>query len=161
MGVAASTILFPATLSCAGAPPRAVARYAGGSSVCAGPGDDGSGRIPLGEQSAFPGVLGHAGADAGLGLSERLVLSGLELELLLPEHVSARASTPARLRIRNLKRLTPSFSIELAGRRDPLTAMPSILTGPVYFPLIPGGGVIEAAIPVTFHDAGGIAKTCS
>src|SRR5271165_2852036 len=69
------------------------------------------------------------------GFLSRLVLSGLELELLLPEHVSARVPTPARIRIRNLKRLTPSFSIELAGRRDPVTAMPSILKGPVYFPL--------------------------
>ncbi|MGD1069050.1 MAG: DUF58 domain-containing protein [Bryobacteraceae bacterium] len=88
------------------------------------------------------------------GFLSRLVLSGLELELLLPEHVCARVPSPARLRMRNLKRLTPSFSIELAGRRDPLTALPSILTGPVYFPLIPGGAVIEAAVPVTFPRRG-------
>jgi uncharacterized protein (DUF58 family) len=88
------------------------------------------------------------------GFLSRLVLSGLELELLLPEHVSARVPTPARVRLRNLKHLTPSFSIELAGRRDPVTATPSILTGPLYFPLIPGRAVIEAAIHVYFPRRG-------
>src|SRR5580700_9866455 len=78
------------------------------------------------------------------GFLSRLVLSGLELELLLPEHVSARAPTPARVRIRNIKRLTPSFSIELAGRRDAVSHTPSILNTPLYFPIIPGQGVIEA-----------------
>src|SRR5580698_10919402 len=62
------------------------------------------------------------------GFISRLVLSGLELELLLPENVSARMPTAARVRIRNLKRLTPSFSIELSGA--------PILKEPVYFALI-------------------------
>lgn len=84
------------------------------------------------------------------GFLSRLVLAGLELELLLPEHVSARALSPARVRIRNLKHLTPSFSIELSGRRDAVTNTPSILTEPVYFPLIPGRATIEASIHVTF-----------
>jgi uncharacterized protein (DUF58 family) len=84
------------------------------------------------------------------GFLSRLVLSGLEIELLLPEHVCARTPVEARVRIRNLKRLTPSFSIELSGSRDTLTNAPSILTAPVYFPLIPGRAVIEAAIDVTF-----------
>src|SRR6202451_4867051 len=48
------------------------------------------------------------------GFISRLMLAGLEIELLLPEHVSARVPVPVRVRIRNLKRLTPSFSIELA-----------------------------------------------
>src|SRR5580700_3387742 len=72
------------------------------------------------------------------GFISRLVLAGLELELLLPEHVSARMPTSARIRIRNLKRLTPSFSIELSGT--------AILKDPVYFPLIPGRATVEAAI---------------
>jgi uncharacterized protein (DUF58 family) len=84
------------------------------------------------------------------GFLSRLVLAGLELELLLPEHVSACAPTSALVRIRNLKRLTPSFSIELAGRNHPLSNAPSILSTPVYFPLIPGRSFIEAAVQVTF-----------
>jgi uncharacterized protein (DUF58 family) len=88
------------------------------------------------------------------GFLSRLVLSGLELELLLPEHVSARAPTPARVRIRNLKRLTPSFSIELSGRRTALSGTPPILTTPLYLPLIPGRATIEAPVDVTFPHRG-------
>src|SRR6202042_1361997 len=72
------------------------------------------------------------------GFLSRLVLSGLELELLLPEHVSARVATPARIRLRNVKRLTSSFSIELAGIPASNNGTPSILTTPIYFPVIPG-----------------------
>ena len=79
------------------------------------------------------------------GFLSRLALSGLELELFLPEHVSARTPTPARVRIRNLKRLTPSFSIELSA---------PILGAPIYFPLIPGRAVLEAPIQVTFPSRG-------
>jgi uncharacterized protein (DUF58 family) len=88
------------------------------------------------------------------GFLSRLVLSGLELELLLPEHVSARAPTPARIRIRNIKRLTPSFSIELAGRHDVLNDTRSILRTPLYFPLLPGRATIETAIEVIFPFRG-------
>lgn len=84
------------------------------------------------------------------GFLSRLVLSGLELELLLPEHVCARTASPARIRIRNIKRLTPSFSIELSGVRGE----PSILIHAVYFPLIPGRAVIEAPVQVTFPRRG-------
>lgn len=84
----------------------------------------------------------------------RLVLSGLELELLLPEHVSARVPTPARIRLRNIKRLTPSFSIELAGLPGTINAEPPILTTPLYLPLIPGHAVIDAPIDVTFPHRG-------
>jgi len=84
------------------------------------------------------------------GSLSRLVLSGLELELQLPEHVSARTPTPARILIRNLKRFTPSFSIQLSG--------PSILTGPVYFPVIPGRAgsesTIQTAIEILFPRRG-------
>src|SRR5580698_2018748 len=79
------------------------------------------------------------------GFISRLVLSGLELELLLPEHVSARMPAAARVRIRNLKWMTPSFSIELAG---------AILTNPVYFPMIAGRSAIEVPVVVVFPERG-------
>ncbi len=88
------------------------------------------------------------------GFISRLVLAGLELELLLPAHVSARTPTPARVRIRNLKRLTSSFSIELAGRDDAAHDRASILGAPVYFPLIPGRAAIEAPVEVVFPHRG-------
>lgn len=84
------------------------------------------------------------------GFLSRLVLSGLELELLLPEHVSAQAPMPARVRLRNLKRITPSFSIELSAKADPINNTPPILTSPIYFPLLTGGSETEVAVDVTF-----------
>jgi uncharacterized protein (DUF58 family) len=88
------------------------------------------------------------------GFVSRLVLSGLEIELMLPEHVAARMPVAARVRLRNLKRLTPSFSIELSGGAEATDGAPSILRAPVYFPLIPGGGTIEIPVQVIFPMRG-------
>lgn len=88
------------------------------------------------------------------GFLSRLMLSGLELELLLPNHVWARTAAPARLRLRNLKRFTPSFSIELSGQRSALSEAPPILTAPVYFPVVPGLTTAEASVDVTFPHRG-------
>jgi uncharacterized protein (DUF58 family) len=88
------------------------------------------------------------------GFLSRLMLSGLELELLLPEHVWARTPSPARVRLRNLKRITPSFSLELTGQRASLTNAQPILTAPVYFPVIPGRATVEASVDVTFPNRG-------
>lgn len=88
------------------------------------------------------------------GFVSRLVLSGLELELLLPEHVSARMPTAARLRLRNLKSWAPSFSIELAGQPGAAGNAPSILGHTVYFPMIPGRATIEVPVSVVFPYRG-------
>lgn len=88
------------------------------------------------------------------GFISRLVLAGLELELLMPEHVSARMPTSTRIRLRNLKRLMPSFSIELSGRADSIQNAPSILKEAVYFPLIPGRATIETGVHVVFPYRG-------
>ena len=88
------------------------------------------------------------------GFLSRLMLSGLELELLLPEHVWARTAAPARVRLRNLRRFTPSFSLELTGRPGNLTGAPPILTHPVYFPIIPRLTSVEASVDVTFPHRG-------
>ena len=66
------------------------------------------------------------------GFVSRLGLAGLELDLVLPEHISARRKVRAGIRVRNLKRWIPSFSIHLAGAAE--SGFDSIL----YFPVIPG-----------------------
>ena len=73
------------------------------------------------------------------------VLAGLELELCSPS-TSGQMPSAARIRLRNLKRLTPSFSIELSA--------PAILKDSVYFPLIPGRATVEAAVQVVFPRRG-------
>src|SRR5579872_3858761 len=74
------------------------------------------------------------------GFVSRTCLAGLELDFLVPEHVSAGRSVPGKLFVRNQKWLIPSFSIRVEGIRDPGSAS---LTSGVYFPLVPGGARLE------------------
>jgi hypothetical protein len=62
------------------------------------------------------------------GFVSRLGLAGLELNLMLPEHISARRKVRAGIRLKNLKSWIPSFSIHLAGAAE--SGFDSIL----YFP---------------------------
>ncbi len=80
-------------------------------------------------------------------LVSRLSLAGLELDVRLPEHVSARRKFPARILARNTKRWMPSFSVKLAGIGD------SIFSA-LYFPVMPGGGAMEQPLEVEFARRG-------
>lgn len=95
------------------------------------------------------------------GFISRLCLAGLELDLLLPEHITAGRAVRAKLYVRNLKGWMPSFSIQVRGvpERPQATLGRSveqraILTAPVYFPLIPGGAVLEENVDVQFDRRG-------
>ncbi|HUA86686.1 MAG TPA: DUF58 domain-containing protein [Bryobacteraceae bacterium] len=82
------------------------------------------------------------------GFISRLGLAGLELDLVLPEHISARRKVRAGIRLKNLKRWIPSFSIHLAGA--PESGVDAIL----YFPVVPGGAVLEESLEVYFARRG-------
>lgn len=77
----------------------------------------------------------------------RLSLAGLELDFLLPEHVSARQKVTARVWVRNSKGWVPAFSVHLSG------AAGSVLS-PLYFPVLPGGAALEETVEVTFPKRG-------
>jgi len=83
------------------------------------------------------------------GLISRLCLAGLELDLLIPEHVTAGRAVPAKLYVRNQKFWMPSFSIQLLGIDDKHP-----LTSSIYFPVIPGGAVLEETVEVRFPRRG-------
>lgn len=85
------------------------------------------------------------------GFVSRLCLAGLELDFLVPEHVSAGRTVPGKLFVRNQKWVIPSFSIRVEGIRDP--ASPTLTSG-VYFPLIPGGATVEETVDVRFTRRG-------
>ncbi|HEY4363170.1 MAG TPA: DUF58 domain-containing protein [Bryobacteraceae bacterium] len=82
------------------------------------------------------------------GFVTRLGLAGLELDLLLPEHISARRQMRAGIRLRNVKRWVPSFSIHLAG------AAQSGFDAILYFPVIPGGATLEESVTLYFPHRG-------
>ncbi len=77
------------------------------------------------------------------GFVGRLGLAGLELELLLPQHTSARRKVSAGVRVKNLKRFAPSFGIHLSFSDQSL-----------YFPLIPGGASVEEPMELYFPHRG-------
>ncbi len=80
------------------------------------------------------------------GFISRLGLAGLELDLVLPQHISARRTVRAGIRLKNLKSWIPSFSIHLAGEAEG----GSIL----YFPVVPGGSVLEESVDLYFPRRG-------
>ncbi len=82
------------------------------------------------------------------GFVNRLLLSGLELEFIPPEHLSARQKALARIIVRNGKRHVPSFSIHLSG-----TAANGF-QGELYFPLLPGNSTCEETVSVLFNKRG-------
>src|SRR5262245_32331424 len=82
------------------------------------------------------------------GFISRLGLAGLELDLVLPEHISARRKVRAGIRVKNLKGMVPSFSIHLAGAAE--SGFDSIL----YFPVVPGGALLEESVELNFPRRG-------
>ena len=71
------------------------------------------------------------------GFVSKLTLAGLEIDLLLPPHISARRKFRATVRVKNLKRWMPSFSIHVTGAPD--GKHPSGYDGALFYPAIPGG----------------------
>lgn len=82
------------------------------------------------------------------GFVSRLGLAGLELDLVLPEHISARRKVRAGIRVKNLKRWIPSFSIHLTGAKE--SGFDSIL----YFPSIPGAATLDESVDLFFPRRG-------
>ena len=82
------------------------------------------------------------------GFVSRLGIAGLELDLVLPKHLCARAETVARIVLHNDKRLFPSFSITVAGIEN------SVLSRSLYYPVLPGGATLEETVNVRFAKRG-------
>ncbi|MCC6368479.1 MAG: DUF58 domain-containing protein [Bryobacterales bacterium] len=82
------------------------------------------------------------------GLVSRLSLAGLEVKLLLPEHVFAGRRLPARIQLLNAKKWMPSFSIHLASSDEEESP------AQIYFPIVPGGATLEALTTVYFRKRG-------
>jgi uncharacterized protein (DUF58 family) len=85
------------------------------------------------------------------GFSSRLCLAALELDFLVPEHVSVGRAAPGKLFVRNQKWFIPSFSIAVEAVRNP--ASPALRSG-VYFPLIPPRTTLEETVEVRFPRRG-------
>jgi len=100
------------------------------------------------------------------GVCSKTVLTGLELEVRLPEHVFAQQPTPVHLRLRNTKRYFPSYSVTVSsknrkqrgGKRTRQEAagpsLPNVLSRPVYAPYIPRRSVVVQEVMLNFPRRG-------
>ena len=105
------------------------------------------------------------------GFVSRLVLSGLQLDVRLPNAVFARQSFHISVTLQNLKRRLPSYSIWIVaaddsdirprrrrgrppGRQTDTPAPPGLDLDPIYCPLIAGGGKAAVSTPAVFPNRG-------
>ena len=99
------------------------------------------------------------------GVVSRVVLDGLRLDVLLPDHVFARQPVLARVRLRNAKRWAPSFSVTVTGVdstpgwlrriRRPESHGENLLGQGVYFPYLQSGRTVAQNIEIQFPRRGG------
>ena len=95
------------------------------------------------------------------GLLSRLVLSGIDVRLELPEHIFAERAMLAIAELHNTKQMMPSFSVSLVSEVKPkakkiagLNLPPPILGQPIYFPHIPHQQTVRQNVELTFPRRG-------
>jgi uncharacterized protein (DUF58 family) len=92
------------------------------------------------------------------GIISQLVLSGIEVRMVLPEHIFAGRPVLAWAELINHKQRVPSFSLQLVGvvGRSREGAKPEnwILTTPVYFPYVPRRQTAQQSIELRFPARG-------
>jgi uncharacterized protein (DUF58 family) len=88
------------------------------------------------------------------GILSSISLSGIQLRLVLPEHIFAGQPVRAMVELENQKLTLPSFSlrVEAAKAKDGQAA--AMLETPVYFPYLPKHDRVQQVIPVTFPCRG-------
>ena len=96
------------------------------------------------------------------GVVSRLVLSGLEVEVLLPDHVFARQPVLVRVNLSNTKPLFPTFSVTVGGsqerfgwrRRSVVPESSALLGAGTYFPYLRARHDVSQTLEVTFPKRG-------
>lgn len=86
------------------------------------------------------------------GILSRVVLTGLDLRIDLPEHVFAEQPILASVEVFNEKNMMPSFSLRVVGAGEDDDAQ--ILTRPVYFPYIPRESSARQNVELIFPHRG-------
>ena len=92
------------------------------------------------------------------GIISQLVLSGIEVRMVLPEHIFAGRPVLALAELINHKQRIPSFSLQLVGvvgrSREGAKPENEILTTPVYFPYVPRQQTVQQGIELRFPVRG-------
>ena len=88
------------------------------------------------------------------GILSSITLSGVELDLEMPEHIFAGQSVRAIVSLKNEKLTLPSFSLRVECAKSKDTASAALLETPVYFPYLPKHGQVKQSVPLTFLRRG-------
>ncbi len=91
------------------------------------------------------------------GVVSQLVLSGIDLRMVMPEHVFAGRPVLALVEMSNHKQRLPSFSLQLVGvakSREGTKPENQILTTPVYFPYVPHDQAVQQNVEIRFARRG-------
>ena len=88
------------------------------------------------------------------GILSSISLSGVEMRLLLPEHIFAGQPVRAFVELENQKLTLPSFSLRVEAVREKGAAPSAILEKPAYFPYLPKQERIQQSVPLTFERRG-------
>ncbi|HXE74103.1 MAG TPA: DUF58 domain-containing protein [Candidatus Xenobia bacterium] len=98
------------------------------------------------------------------GTVSRMVLTGIELSLELPEHIFAQRPVLASLTLNNRKLTLPSFSLLVSspesknGRKKQAPPPRRVLDQPVYFPYIPRNKWLTQQVELVFPRRGRYAQ---
>jgi len=88
------------------------------------------------------------------GILSSISLSGLQLRLVLPEHIFAGQPVRAMVELENQKLTLPSFSLRVEAAKGKDAQAAAMLETPVYFPYLPKHDRVQQVIPVTFPQRG-------
>jgi len=87
------------------------------------------------------------------GILSSITLSGIEMRLVLPEHIFAGQPVRVMAELGNEKLTLPSFSLRLEATKTK-QGPAAMLETPVYFPYLPKHDRVQQTIPMTFPRRG-------
>ena len=87
------------------------------------------------------------------GVLSSISLSGVSMQLELPEHIFAGHAVRALVGLENEKLTLPSFSLRVEGVKTKGSAA-AVLDTPIYFPYLPKKARAQQSIPITFARRG-------
>jgi uncharacterized protein (DUF58 family) len=90
------------------------------------------------------------------GVLSRIVLSGIDLDFDLPEHIFAGQEVQGRMGLANEKLWLPSFSLSVSDGRpaSKTTTGAEMLARPVYFPYVPASASVAQPVKLLFPRRG-------
>ena len=99
------------------------------------------------------------------GIVSKIVLSGVELSFVLPEHVFAEMPVICQFALKNFKRIFPTYSVTIGSREEkkekkkrgaenPTAPPRRILNQPVYVPYVPRQARVAQELEINFPRRG-------